>query len=62
MHVNKPFSEYTKPVNLTSWKKEKNLIIKEIMGATYFSSLLDSTPDGSHTDQLAFVVRYVKVE
>jgi len=39
-----------------------NVILKEIKGATYFSILLDSTPDVSQTDQMAFVVRYVKVE
>ena len=35
---------------------------KRIKDATYFSILLDSIPDVSHTDQMAFVVRYVKVE
>jgi len=30
--------------------------------ATYLSILLDSTPDVSHSDQMAFVVRYVEVE
>jgi len=39
----------------------KNLL-KEIKQAIYFSILLDSTPDVSLTDQMAFVVRYVKVE
>jgi len=39
----------------------KNLILKKIKEATYFSILLDITPDVSHTDQMAFVVKYVKV-
>jgi len=43
-------------------KKVKNLILKKIKEAAYFSILLDSTPDVSRTDQMAFVVRYVKVE
>ena len=43
-------------------KKVKNLILKEIKEVTYFSILLDSTSDVSHTDQIAFFVRYVKVE
>jgi len=30
--------------------------------AIYFSMLLDITPDVSYADQMAFVVRYVKVE
>jgi len=37
-----------KSVNLTSWKKVKNLILKEIKEATYFLILFDSTPDVSH--------------
>jgi len=40
----------------------KNLILKEIKETAYLSIFLDSTPDVSHTDQMAFVVRYVKVE
>jgi len=40
----------------------KNLILKEIKEATYFSILLDIIPNVSHTDQMAFVVRYVKAE
>jgi len=39
----------------------KNCILKEIKGATYFLILLDSTPDMSQTDQMAFVVRYEKL-
>jgi len=37
-----------------------NVIIKEIKSAKYLSIVIDSTPDISHTDQLAYVIRYVK--
>ncbi|XP_025200593.1 zinc finger MYM-type protein 1-like [Melanaphis sacchari] len=37
-----------------------NVIIKEIKSAKYFSIVIDSTPDISHTDQLAYVIRYVR--
>ena len=30
--------------------------------AKYFSNLLDSTPDVSYIDQIAFIVRYIKVD
>jgi len=40
----------------------KNPILVEIKKATYFSILLDSTPDVSYTDQMAFFLRYIKVE
>jgi len=40
----------------------KNPVLVEIKEATYFSILLDSTPDVSYTDQMAFSLRYVKVE
>lgn len=36
-------------------------IIKEINEAHYFSLIVDSTPDVSHTDQLAVVLRYVSL-
>ena len=36
-------------------------ILREMKEATYFSILLDSTPDVSPTDQMGFVV-YIKVE
>lgn len=38
----------------------ENEIIAEIQKAKYFSISVDSTPDVSHTDQLAFCIRYVK--
>ena len=43
-------------------KKVKDLILEEIKTAKYFSILLDSTPNVSHIDQMAFIVRYVKID
>ena len=43
-------------------KKVKDLILEEIKTAKYFSMLLDSIPDVSHIDQMAFIVRYVKID
>ena len=43
-------------------KKVKHLILEEIKAAKYFSILLDSTPDVSHIDQMALIVRYIKVD
>lgn len=40
-------------------KKVFNVIISEIKCAKFYSIILDSTPDLSHTDQLTFVIRYV---
>lgn len=37
-------------------------ILKEIKQALYYSLVVDSTPDCSHTDQLAIVLRYVFLE
>lgn len=37
-----------------------NVIIKEIKSAKYFSIVIDSTPDISHIDQLAYIIRYVR--
>lgn len=34
--------------------------VKEIKTARYFSIIVDSTPDVSHSDQLCFILRYVK--
>ena len=38
----------------------QNHIISEIHEAKYYCIILDTTPDISHTDQLAFSIRYVK--
>lgn len=35
-------------------------IIKEVKAAKYYSISVDSTPNVSHTDQLTFIIRYVK--
>ena len=43
-------------------KKVKHLILEEIKASKYFSILLDSIPDVSHIDQMALIVRYVKVD
>ena len=43
-------------------KKVKYFILEEIKAAKYFSTLLDSTRDVSHIDQMALIVRYVKVD
>jgi len=40
--------------------KVKNTIVSEIQAAKYFSIIVDSTPDIAHTDQLSFIIRYVK--
>lgn len=37
-----------------------SVIIREAKQAKYYSISVDSTPDVSHTDQLTFIVRYVK--
>lgn len=39
-----------------------NKIVDEVKQAKYFSLIIDSTPDVSHTDQLAIVIRYVHSE
>ena len=43
-------------------KKVKHLILEGIKAAKHFSILLDNTPDVSHIDQMALIVRYVKVD
>ncbi|KAL4100668.1 hypothetical protein QTP88_020702 [Uroleucon formosanum] len=40
-------------------EKVKKTIVNEIKNAQYFSIIVDSTADISHTDQLAFIFRYV---
>lgn len=37
----------------------RSKLIEEVKVATYFSLIVDSTPDVSHVDQLTFVLRYV---
>lgn len=40
--------------------KVKKIIINDVKRAKYYSIIVDSTPDISHTDQLSFVLRYVQ--
>ncbi|KAF0710286.1 zinc finger MYM-type protein 1-like, partial [Aphis craccivora] len=52
------FHTYEQFITLMSDKVLEN-ILKEVQTAKYFSIIVDSTPDISHTDQLSFVIRYV---
>lgn len=40
-------------------KKVTDIIVEEIKAAKYFAIIVDSTPDISHVDQLAVIIRYV---
>lgn len=40
----------------------KKSILQDIRQAKYFSVILDTTPDISHTDQMSEIIRYVKIE
>ena len=40
--------------------KVRKIIIDDVKRAKYYSIIVDSTPDVSHTDQLSFVLRYVE--
>ena len=42
--------------------KVKNIIVEEVREAKYFAIMCDSTPDISHTDQMALIVRYVTIQ
>lgn len=37
-----------------------NTVLQEVRDSKYFSIIVDSTPDFSHTDQLSFILRYVQ--
>jgi len=52
------FHTYEQFITLMSDKVLEN-ILKEVQTAKYFSIIVDSTPDISHTDQLSFVIKYV---
>ncbi|XP_025422923.1 zinc finger MYM-type protein 1-like [Sipha flava] len=43
-------------------KKVKEVIINDIKKRKYYSIFIDSTPDITHSDQLAFILRYVSNE
>ena len=40
----------------------KENILERIQTADYFTIILDSTPDISHTDQMNFICRFIVVE
>lgn len=42
--------------------KTKEHMLREIRKSTYYSVILDYTPDVSHTKQLSLTVRYVTCE
>lgn len=44
-------------IELLASKGRRIIIIDELKQAKYYSIIVDSTPDISHTDQLSFVVR-----
>lgn len=41
-------------------KRVLDQIVKEVKEAKYYSISVDSTPDVAHTDQLTFIIRYVR--
>lgn len=53
------FGTFEKFVSIMA-EKVKETIVNEIKDAKYFSIVVDSTPDISHTDQLSLIFRYVK--
>jgi len=53
------FGTFEKRVSIMA-EKVKETIVNEIKDAKYFSIVVDSTPDISHTDQLSLIFRYVK--
>ena len=38
-----------------------NAIVEEVKQALYYSIIVDVTPDVSHTEQIAFILRYVNL-
>ena len=38
-----------------------NAIVEEVKQALYYSIIVDGTPDVSHTEQMAFILRYVNL-
>uniref|UniRef100_A0A182RXX3 DUF4371 domain-containing protein n=1 Tax=Anopheles funestus TaxID=62324 RepID=A0A182RXX3_ANOFN len=41
------------------FKNIENKIVEDVKSATYYSIIIDSTPDIAHRDQLTFILRYV---
>lgn len=53
------FATFEQFVNIMA-EKVKETIVNEIKDAKYFSIVVDSTPDISHSDQLSLIFRYIK--
>ena len=63
----KMITTYLSPTNqneliLLLSDKVKNITVEEAREVKYFAIMCDSTPDISHTDQMALIVRYVTIQ
>jgi hypothetical protein len=40
----------------------RDVVVRAVKTAKYYSIIVDSTPDFSHVDQLSFIIRYVETD
>lgn len=59
-HTSYLSSTVSEEIILLMAQKVKTIILKEAKDVRYFGIVLDSTPDISHTDELTFILRYVR--